>query len=576
MVVANQTLTANLGAKVKRVSHNGRNYLVAPASLIVPGVLNGSDGALYYPPEEVSRNVSSWDGVPLVVYHPLTENGQPTSALTPEGKTDKAVYQRVGVGALRNTRYDGNRLVAEAWFDEEHTRNHDVNLFGPSKILPRLNAEQAIELSTGLHVERDVRNGSCPKTGRPYDAVARNYRPDHLAVLPDQRGACSVADGCGVVVNTEESEGTWVTLPGGVHLFIDKDGDVVKGPKALLSEKKAKKDDDPGGHKKAADTHREKAKKAEESGDAGQAKAHHSMSKHHDLRARGVMNEETTENAGKYGNPQCGDTGKFMLHGSGTGKGETHAAAKEGRHGLKTTENDCAGGIAENCSQTSKVMNSNSGDSTMALKIEERTSLLTKLVMNCKCSEVDAKVLNTLSDDALVRVSNAFPMAKQEKDPEEDEDKKEEEDMDKKKVPPAFAKNQRQKEPVVNAEIKTPTFEELLNAAPPAYRAVWNTAVKVEHRERKELLTKLVANVTADKKEATWNAFKDKPIDELQSIVDLIPAKQPVQNANPLPFPSYPTFQGAGGYSEGVTNNQQGEQDLLDIPTINWNEQVSA
>jgi hypothetical protein len=36
--------------------------------------------------------------------------------------------------------------------------------------------------------------------------VARNYRPDHLAVLPDQRGACSLTDGCGVMVNTKHME----------------------------------------------------------------------------------------------------------------------------------------------------------------------------------------------------------------------------------------------------------------------------------------------------------------------------------------------------------------------------------
>jgi hypothetical protein len=37
--------------------------------------------------------------------------------------------------------------------------------------------------------------------GRPYNFVARNYRPDHLAILPDQRGACSIEDGCGLNTN---------------------------------------------------------------------------------------------------------------------------------------------------------------------------------------------------------------------------------------------------------------------------------------------------------------------------------------------------------------------------------------
>lgn len=45
-------------------------------------------------------------------------------------------------------------------------------------------------------------------SGRPacptVDAVARNHRPDHLAILPDQVGACSLADGAGLIRNAWE------------------------------------------------------------------------------------------------------------------------------------------------------------------------------------------------------------------------------------------------------------------------------------------------------------------------------------------------------------------------------------
>ena len=37
--------------------------------------------------------------------------------------------------------------------------------------------------------------------GKSYTYIAKNYRPDHLAVLPDNSGACSISDGCGVLVN---------------------------------------------------------------------------------------------------------------------------------------------------------------------------------------------------------------------------------------------------------------------------------------------------------------------------------------------------------------------------------------
>lgn len=228
-------LTFNLaGATVKRISHNGRSYLVAPASLIVPGVLNGSDGALYYPPDETARNPGIWNGTPMVVYHPTFE-GVPVAAQDPQYRDHVG---KSTVGYLRNDRFAGGKRVAEAWFDEEHTRNYDRQLPSHAQILPRLNRNEPIELSTGLHVDRDETPGVCPRTGRPYDAVARNYRPDHLAVLPDQRGACSVSDGCGVVMNNQkvknadDSEGRWVTLPNGVHVQV-KDGEIVKGPAAV-------------------------------------------------------------------------------------------------------------------------------------------------------------------------------------------------------------------------------------------------------------------------------------------------------------------------------------------------------
>jgi hypothetical protein len=40
-------LTANLVGRSRRETLNGREYIVAPVTLIVPGVLNGSKGALY-------------------------------------------------------------------------------------------------------------------------------------------------------------------------------------------------------------------------------------------------------------------------------------------------------------------------------------------------------------------------------------------------------------------------------------------------------------------------------------------------------------------------------------------------
>lgn len=176
--------------RVRRATLNGRPFLVADASLIVPGVLSGSRGALYYPEEECQASAGSWHGTPITVYHPIS-NGQHVSAHDPE------VLDRQGIGVIRNDRYERGKLRAEAWFDEERTRKVDPRVYNS------LLNNRPIELSTGLYTENEPAKSYMkdPKTGRSYDYIARNYRPDHLAVLPDQVGACSLQDGCGINVN---------------------------------------------------------------------------------------------------------------------------------------------------------------------------------------------------------------------------------------------------------------------------------------------------------------------------------------------------------------------------------------
>lgn len=187
-----QTLLVNAG-KAREEVVNGRRFLVAPMTIIVPGVLNGSRGALLYPPSEVAREPGMWNGVPIVRNHPV-ENGQHVSGRTPSAMAS------VEMGRVFNDSWDGKRRTAEGWFDVEATKRVDPTIYN------RLVRGDKIELSTGLFTDNQDRKGVW--NGKRYDAVAYNYRPDHLAILPDQRGACSVEDGCGVMVNAFGSSGS--------------------------------------------------------------------------------------------------------------------------------------------------------------------------------------------------------------------------------------------------------------------------------------------------------------------------------------------------------------------------------
>jgi hypothetical protein len=186
-----QSITSN--ADVSKVTVRtevleGVTYKVVPMVMVVEGVLNGSGGPLYYPSEELSKFPSAWDTKPVVVNHPV-KNGTSVSACSPE------VIQEYKIGMIMNTKWSEKKkkLKAEAWINPVRANEVDP------RIMVSINKLKTLELSTGLFTENEETEGEF--NGEAYEAIARNYRPDHLAVLPDSVGACSVADGAGFVRN---------------------------------------------------------------------------------------------------------------------------------------------------------------------------------------------------------------------------------------------------------------------------------------------------------------------------------------------------------------------------------------
>ena len=82
-----------------------------PSTLIVEGVLPGSDGSLLYRTQDYRNRASDWNDKPVLLNHPYA-NGRPTTAATP------GVFDRQGLGIVKNVRIDGNgSLTAEVWLD---------------------------------------------------------------------------------------------------------------------------------------------------------------------------------------------------------------------------------------------------------------------------------------------------------------------------------------------------------------------------------------------------------------------------------------------------------------------------
>lgn len=181
-------LTMNLApsGQVRQETFEGKTYLVVPVVMLTEGVHDGSQGPLFYPQHELSKFPASWNMKPLVVYHP-----KEGTACSPD------VIAKQGVGMLMNTTWLG-KLRSEAWIDEAKCNAVDY------RVLAAIRNGNVMEVSTGLFTENDTVSGVW--NGEQYVAVARNYRPDHLAILPDKIGACSVAKGAGLLRNAGEGE----------------------------------------------------------------------------------------------------------------------------------------------------------------------------------------------------------------------------------------------------------------------------------------------------------------------------------------------------------------------------------
>jgi hypothetical protein len=174
--------------EVKTKKYKGKNCLVVPVVMMVEGVHAGSKGPLLHTINDLGKFPESWDGIPVVVNHPQNETGQNISANSPE------VLEAVGVGKIFNTHVNGTKLMADAYIYPDKLKIVSNN------ILEAIKETKIIEVSVGVFAEEEpVENGDW--NGETYKAIARNHRPDHLALLPGAKGACSIKDGCGLGAN---------------------------------------------------------------------------------------------------------------------------------------------------------------------------------------------------------------------------------------------------------------------------------------------------------------------------------------------------------------------------------------
>lgn len=192
-----------MSALVRKETLDGREYLVCPTILITEGVHNGE----LYPADELEKYPEAWDGRPVVLDHP-TMHGRPISA------NKKEVLEQRKVGMLLNTKFgewnlqgDGPKvkgLKSDVYLDVLKAQETPDG----QRLLKSVKEGDNIEVSTGLFTDDKSESGEW--NGEKYDSITVNFRPDHLAVLLDQKGACSWEDGAGMPrVNSDKPKQGW-------------------------------------------------------------------------------------------------------------------------------------------------------------------------------------------------------------------------------------------------------------------------------------------------------------------------------------------------------------------------------
>ena len=168
-------------AETRIETMDGIEYLVAPVIAVVAGVLNGE----LLPADVIEESVQFWEDVPIPVNHPTVYGANVSAKQLEQIKNDV-------VGRFYNARFEDDSLKGEMWIDIAKATEMGGEAL---EVLEKLQDGDVVEVSTAYFAKVTKMKGNVD--GKKYNGVQSNIRPDHLALLPNKVGACSVADGCG-------------------------------------------------------------------------------------------------------------------------------------------------------------------------------------------------------------------------------------------------------------------------------------------------------------------------------------------------------------------------------------------
>lgn len=209
--------------KIRKVEENGVSYWVVPSYTLPANVVMNKG---LYPAAEIDAHYEKLEGTQAPLGHPQV-NGQFISALSPEG---------LGQGYIgahnRNVKKSGNRVSVEKWINVNRAKESE----GGRRVLERLEAIERgddvppIHTSVALFLDKLPVTANSRKEAGDYEWIARIREIDHDAILLDEPGAATPADGVGMMVNCDQAENVTVNASG---VFT---GDSFREKERLLNE----------------------------------------------------------------------------------------------------------------------------------------------------------------------------------------------------------------------------------------------------------------------------------------------------------------------------------------------------
>ena len=163
----------------------GNQFVVAPVSMMAEGVHSGSAGPILHTSEGLESSAGEWEGIPTIPYHP--HDGEKFVGVKDLSSSIDDINGRV-----YNTYFDSedNALKGEVWLSVSHMEEKTPELY------EALKEGEKINVSIGVASEEKEESGEW--NGEAYNSITETYYPDHLAILLDSDGACSLNDGCGI------------------------------------------------------------------------------------------------------------------------------------------------------------------------------------------------------------------------------------------------------------------------------------------------------------------------------------------------------------------------------------------